>query len=107
VRPLLGEPTRGRSVSLPLNHLAYKAFVGRFVGEVRMTAKEQRLLPRALRPKMRLLDHPVFVRFARLNPGRAQPVMLEHAAEALRQLPPAAPFELVRRVVSTRRFGLS
>jgi hypothetical protein len=62
-----------------------------------MAAQEQRLLHGRLRAEMRLLDHPVFVRLARLDPGRAQSVMIQHAAEALRELPPAAPLELMRR----------
>ena len=50
-----------------------------------------------LRPEVGLLGHAVFVLLPRLDPRRAQPVMVQHLLEPHRQLPPAAPLQLVRR----------
>jgi hypothetical protein len=44
-----------------------------------------------------LLDRPVFVRLAGLDPRRGRVVVLEQRPIALRQRAPAAAFEIVRR----------
>ena len=60
-----------------------------------------------LRPEVGLLGDPVLVRLPRLDPRRAQPVVVQHLLEPHRQLAPAAALQLVRRrrqvVVSKHR----
>ena len=46
---------------------------------------------------MRLLGDAVFMRPARRDPARPDPVMLEHGAKAGRQIAPTAGFQLVGR----------
>jgi hypothetical protein len=58
---------------------------------------KQRLRDQRFQTSMRLLGHTIFMRLARCNPARSQPVVLEHGAEARCQIAPTTGFQLVRR----------
>ena len=65
--------------------------------EIAAAAQHERLRQRALEPIVRLLHHAILVRLTRLDARRAQPVVIEHRGEPLRQHAPAAVPQLVRR----------
>jgi hypothetical protein len=62
-----------------------------------MAPHQQRLRDQRLQAAMRLLGDAVFMRPARRNAARAHPVVLQHRAEARRQIPSIAGFQLVGR----------
>ena len=59
--------------------------------------QQQRLLDGRLRPEVRLLGHALLARLPGLDPRQAQPVVVQPLLETHRQLPPAAPLQLMRR----------
>ena len=63
----------------------------------RSPPQQQRLLDGRFRPEVRLLRDAVLVRLPRLDPRRAQPVVVQHLPEPHRQLTTAAAPQLVRR----------
>ena len=73
-----------------------------------MPAHEQRLRDERLQATMRLLGDAVFMRAARRDPTRAQPVVIEDRAKAGRQIAPTTGFQLVgrgRQIVAAQDVG--
>ena len=97
IRTLLGQPSRCRGIPLLVDDRPHEAQIRRLVDEVPATPQQQRLLDGRRRPEVRLLRHPVLVRFPRLDPRRTQPVVVQHLPEPHRQLTTAAAPQLVRR----------
>ena len=71
--PLRRQAGRCRRIPPPFHHVADEGFIRGFI------------------------DDTVFVGFARLDPGGAQPVMLKHTPEPRGELPPATALQLMRR----------
>ena len=97
VYPLLGQPHRRRPVPRPIDDRPQEGEIRRLIDEVGGAPQQQRLLDGGFRPEVGLLDNPVFVGLARLNPRRAQSVMLQYLPEPRSELPPATAPQLARR----------
>ena len=67
-----------------INDHPHEAQIRRLVDEVPVAPQQQRLLDGRLRPEMGLLGHAVLVRLPRLDPRRAQPVVVQHLPEPIR-----------------------
>ena len=97
IRTLLGQPPRCPRIPRLVDDRTREPQIRRLVGEVPVAPQQQRLLEGRLRPEVRLLRDAVLVRLPRLDPRRAQPVVVQHFPEPHRQLTTAAAPQLVRR----------